>query len=77
MAEGQFSRDEFCEKPKDRCYQSGAGGYNSGFRKEAVDLVIMLLGAFTGDFAATLLAEELKVPVILWAPMNPHLTEAG
>jgi L-fucose isomerase-like protein len=41
------------------------------FKTQAVDLVIVLLGAFTGDYAATYLAEELKVPVILWAPYEP------
>lgn len=43
----------------------------AGLRKEAVDLIIMILGAFTGDLAATSLAEELKVPLILWAPNEP------
>lgn len=41
------------------------------FRKAAVDLVILLLGAFTGDNAASLIAEELKVPVMIWAPYEP------
>ncbi len=38
------------------------------FKKEAVDLVIMLYGAFTGDDIPTCLAENLEVPLILWAP---------
>ena len=41
------------------------------FRKSSVDLVILLIGAFTGDSAAAFIGEELKVPVILWAPYEP------
>ena len=41
------------------------------FRKEGVDLVIMVYGAFTGDDVCTCLAEELRVPLVLWAPFEP------
>lgn len=41
------------------------------FKKEAIDLVIIIIGAFTGDYAATYLADELKIPIILWAPNEP------
>ena len=41
------------------------------FKTQSVDVVVLLLGAFTGDYAATFIAEELKVPVIIWAPYEP------
>lgn len=41
------------------------------FKKASVDLVILVIGAFTGDYSSTYLAEELKVPVIVWAPYEP------
>ncbi len=41
------------------------------FKKESVDIVIMLYGAFTGDDVSCGLADELKVPIILWAPYEP------
>lgn len=41
------------------------------FKKEALDLVIVLIGAFTGDFPCTHIAEELNVPIIMWAPREP------
>lgn len=41
------------------------------FRTKSVDLVVLVLGAFTGDYAATYIGEELKVPVIIWAPYEP------
>ena len=41
------------------------------FKRQSVDVVIVLIGAFTGDNVATYIAEELKVPVILWAPYEP------
>lgn len=41
------------------------------FKKSSVDLCILLMGAFTGDYAVTYLAEELKVPVVIWAPYEP------
>lgn len=43
----------------------------AGFKACAVDLIVVLIGAFTGDFAAVALGEELKVPIILWAPREP------
>jgi L-fucose isomerase-like protein len=41
------------------------------FKKEEVDVVIMLYGAFTGDDFPCALAEGLEVPIILWAPYEP------
>ncbi len=41
------------------------------FKKEAVDLVVQVIGAFTGDDVATYLGEELKAPVVIWAPHEP------
>lgn len=41
------------------------------FKKEEADVVIMLYGAFTGDDFPCALADELKVPIILWAPYEP------
>lgn len=41
------------------------------FKKNSVDLVVLVIGAFTGDYPATYLAEELRVPIILWAPTEP------
>ena len=38
------------------------------FRKSAVDLVIQIIGAFTGDDICCGIYEQLRVPVILWAP---------
>lgn len=38
------------------------------FQAKAVDVVVMVYGAFTGDDACCALAETLRVPVILWAP---------
>jgi endonuclease V-like protein UPF0215 family len=42
-------------------------------KKQSVDLVIMLYGAFTGDDVCTGIADNLKVPLILWAPREPEL----
>lgn len=44
------------------------------FRKEGVDLVVMVYGAFTGDDICTCLSETLNVPIILWAPNEPPFT---
>lgn len=41
------------------------------FKAEAVDIIIMVYGAFTGDDASTCLAENLEVPIVLWAPHEP------
>lgn len=43
-----------------------------GFKQEMVDIVIMVYGAFTGDDIPCQLADELKVPIILWAPREPE-----
>lgn len=43
----------------------------SRFKKEEVDIVIMVYGAFTGDDIPCQIADELKVPIILWAPYEP------
>lgn len=42
-------------------------------RAEGAELVIMLYGAFTGDDVSTRIAEELKLPLILWAPREPDV----
>lgn len=41
------------------------------FKKESVDIVVMLYGAFTGDDVSCAFADALKVPIILWAPYEP------
>jgi len=41
------------------------------FKKSSADVIIMLYGAFTGDDFPCMLAEEVKVPVMLWAPYEP------
>ncbi len=41
------------------------------FKKEMVDIIIMVYGAFTGDDISSCLAENLGVPIILWAPKEP------
>jgi L-fucose isomerase-like protein len=40
-------------------------------KQNGVDLLIMVYGAFSEDNICTCLAEELKVPIILWAPYEP------
>lgn len=40
-------------------------------REKAVDLVVMVYGAFTGDDVCTVIGEQLRVPVLLWAPYEP------
>lgn len=42
-------------------------------RAEQTDLVIMVYGAFTGDDVSTTIAEELHLPLILWAPQEPDV----
>lgn len=37
-------------------------------RDKKVDLLIQLYGAFTGDDVCCTFADELKVPIVLWAP---------
>lgn len=41
------------------------------FKHAEVDIIVMLYGAFTGDDISTQLADDLKVPIILWAPYEP------
>lgn len=41
------------------------------FKIADIDIIIMLYGAFTGDDISTRFVEELKVPIILWAPYEP------
>ncbi len=41
------------------------------FRSKRVDLVVSLYGAFTGDDVCTYIAQELGVPIVLWAPKEP------
>ena len=43
-------------------------------REAGVDLVVMVYGAFSGDDICTRISEELKAPVILWAPYEPPFT---
>ena len=43
------------------------------FKQNDVRLIIMLYGAFTGDDVSAAIAEELKIPLILWAPREPEL----
>ncbi len=41
------------------------------FRSAGVDVVIQLHGAFTGDDVCCAIADELRVPLILWGPYEP------
>ena len=36
-----------------------------------IDLLVMVYGAFTGDDIPTVMAQELRVPIVLWAPYEP------
>ena len=40
-------------------------------KRQDVDVVVMVYGAFTGDDIAAAFAQKLKVPLILWAPYEP------
>lgn len=40
-------------------------------KRRAVDVVLMVYGAFTGDDIPAALAQKLGVPIILWAPYEP------
>ncbi|MEG0941985.1 MAG: fucose isomerase [Angelakisella sp.] len=42
-------------------------------KKQDVDLVVILYGAFTGDDVCTAIADRLHVPMIMWAPHEPEL----
>lgn len=41
------------------------------FKRQDVDLVVQVYGAFTGDDVAAMIADRLGVPIILWAPYEP------
>lgn len=45
------------------------------FRMNSVDLIVMVYGAFSGDDLSTILAENLNVPIILWAPREPEFNK--
>lgn len=36
-----------------------------------VDVLVLVCGAFTNDDVSSIMAEELNVPIILWAPFEP------
>ena len=38
------------------------------FKRQEVDVIVLVYGAFTGDDVASYLAEMLQKPIILWAP---------
>lgn len=38
------------------------------FKKDSIDIIIMVYGAFTGDDISTYFTEMLNVPIVLWAP---------
>lgn len=38
------------------------------FKKNEIDLIVLVYGAFTGDDISCGLADALKVPMVLWAP---------
>lgn len=42
------------------------------FRREGVDLIFIVIGAFSGDIACTRLGESLNVPTVIWAPPEPE-----
>ncbi len=46
-------------------------------KQNAVDVVIMVYGAFTGDDVCTAIGDELRVPMILWAPREPETQVHG
>ena len=41
------------------------------FRVEDIDIVVILIGAFTSDIICTEVAEKINVPIILWALPEP------
>ena len=43
----------------------------SEMRREQVDAVVMVYGAFTGDDIAASIVQKMNVPLILWAPYEP------
>jgi L-fucose isomerase-like protein len=42
-------------------------------KEKSVDILVILYGAFTGDDVCTYIAEQLGVPIVLWAPYEPEL----
>ncbi len=65
---GFVCREELSVNPDDAAEAADT------FKKSGVDLVIMLIGAFTGDNICTYLGEKLGVPVIIWAVKEPPFT---
>jgi len=49
-----------------------AGDADRRLKEKSVDMIVMLYGAFTGDDIPTILAENLEVPILLWAPNEPE-----
>ena len=47
-------------------------GAISLFKEKSVDIILMVYGAFTGDDVSSQLAEQINVPIILWAPYEPE-----
>ena len=43
----------------------------SEMRRQQVDAVVMVYGAFTGDDIAASIVQKMDVPLILWAPYEP------
>ncbi|MBR1583970.1 MAG: fucose isomerase [Clostridia bacterium] len=43
----------------------------SEMRRQQVDVVVMVYGAFTGDDIAASIVQKMGVPLILWAPYEP------
>ena len=41
------------------------------FRSGGADVLVLVYGAFTNDDVCSILAEELNIPIILWAPFEP------
>lgn len=42
------------------------------FRSTKIDVMFVVIGAFGGDINAVALAEQLDVPILLWALPDPH-----
>jgi len=42
------------------------------FKENSVDIVVQVYGAFTGDDVSSQIAEDMNVPIILWAPYEPE-----
>ena len=63
-----FSGSQVTCCPAPVCTKAEVNDCISLFKKNEVDVVIQLYGAFTGDDVACLIADELKKPIVLWAP---------